>query len=59
MRKSLKLEFVLLVIVSVLPELLELSSSLLHDVIVLNVRSIKAHTAVYRIILFILLSLDG
>ena len=44
---------------SKIPELLELSSSLLHDVIVLTVRSVKAHTAVYRIILFIILSLDG
>ena len=53
-RISLRLEFVLLVIVSDIPELLELLSSLLHDVIVLTVRSVKAHTAVYRIILFIL-----
>ena len=43
----------LLVIVSAIPELLELSSSLLHDVIVLTVRSVKPHTVVYRIILFI------
>ena len=58
-RKSLRFEFVLLVIVFAIPELLELSSSLLHDVIVLTVRSVKPHTVVYRIILFIILSLDG
>ena len=49
----------LFVIVSDIPELLELLSSLLHDVIVLTVRSVKAHAAVYRIILFVILSLDG